>query len=206
MGKPLVKVLRVTPDNQYIGLVILISSFLLGSLLGFQLVVSSQATSSGLGDYLHSFLITAQEEGLTSPPLWQALLSTLQLPLLTLFMGFTPLGVIGIPVLFSLRGCFLSIAIGLFIQLYGTVGGLLAFASFGLGNTIALPVLFLWGVQGFLTAQDLAGGFFGHTRPPFSFGRAYFLRLGGCGVGLAVSVFLDYAVVPPLVERMALLF
>ena len=106
--------------------------------------------------------------------------STIRWPVFAVLMGFTGLGLLGIPVLFSIRGFLLSFAITSFVRMFGGVGGVLAFLTFGVTGLVAIPVLFVLGVQSLAAARLLAGRFFGDGKRSMHFVRADWVRCGLC--------------------------
>lgn len=100
---------------------------------------------------LHAYVtgyLTAARAGEAAPPhMLSVVWSTIRWPVFAVLMGFTGLGLLGIPVLFSIRGFLLSFAITSFVRMFGGVGGVLAFLTFGVTGLVAIPVLFVLGVQ-----------------------------------------------------------
>lgn len=182
-------------------------AFALGGLLGCFLAAQvGGGGNDSLTTYLQGYLASARAGGVTPPALWAVVWETLRWPLFTFFMSFTALGMLGIPVLFSIRGFLLSFAVSSFVRMFGGVGGVLAFFAFGMTGLIAVPALFVLGVQGFAAARELAGRFFGETKRSLPFGRAYFFRCGVCAAALACCVLLEYFAVPALLGSVANLF
>ena len=62
------------------------------------------AGGSALSDYLQTYLTLAQDGTEGAPGFWAVLWEQMRFPLAALLMGFTALGVIGLPVLFAVRG------------------------------------------------------------------------------------------------------
>lgn len=161
------------------------------------------AGQESLRAYLESFLSTAQNSGAAAPALTVQLWDILRWPVLALLLGFTALGVLGLPVLFAVRGFLLAFSIAAFVRIFGSAGCLLAFLIFGVGGAFSVPALFVLGVQGLGAARTLASRFLGEGKAPSPYGRAYFLRCGGCAVALCVCVVLERFAVPALVSGAA---
>jgi len=157
----------------------------------------------GLSAYLQNFLQAASAGEMDSPALAALVWSTVRWPLLALLLGFTALGLLGLPILFLIRGFLLAFSIASFVRLFGSMGCLLALLVFGLTQALAVPVLFVVGVQSLLAARVLAGGFWGDGKTPVPYGSCYFLRCGMCAGVLCVCVLLDYLVAPALVSGLA---
>lgn len=178
--------------------------FFLGGLAGCLLAgyVDGDGGES-LTAYLQSFLETARAGEAELPALTALVWNTVRWPLLALLLGFTALGLLGLPILFVTRGFLLAFSIASFVRLFGSTGCLLALLIFGLTEALAVPVLFVMGVQSFLAARVLAGRFWGDGRTPVPYGTCYFLRCGICAGVLCVCVLLDYLLVPALVSGLA---
>jgi len=128
------------------------------------------------------------------PLIWQ----TVRWPLLALLLGFTALGVLGLPLLFVVRGFLLSFSIASFVRMFGTAGSLFAFLVFGISNSLAIPVLFVLGVQGLTTAAQAAG-----RTSERGGGKEIWMHCGACACALSLCVLLDYFIVPELVAGAA---
>ena len=186
-------------------LAVLSVSFLLGALAGC--LMSTFLAGEGLESlrgYLEAFLRGLDGgEGPEGPALAARLWSTLRWPLLALVLGFTALGVLGLPLLFAVRGFLLAYAVAAFVRAFGGAGCLLAFLVFGVGGALSAPALFVLGVQGLTAACRLAGRSFGEDRGPSPYGRAYFVRCGGCAAAFCVCLFLERFAVPALAAGVA---
>lgn len=207
MRKRVVRIWDVPAGGLFPALLAVSIAFALGGALG---CLMAAQVSGGGGDslnlYLQSYLAAARDGAVAPPGLPTVLWETLRWPLLTFLMSFTALGVLGIPVLFSIRGFLLSFAVSSFVRMFGGVGGILAFFAFGLTGLLAVPVLFVLGVQGMTAARDLAGRFFGGGKRSLPFGKTYFLRCGICAAALSGCVLLEYFAVPALLGSVASLF
>ena len=169
--------------------------FLLGGLVGC--LLASHIGGGGqesLAAYVEGFLRAAQAGEITAPALASLVWDTVRWPLLALLLGFTALGLLGLPLLFAVRG---------FVRLFGGAGCLLALLVFGVSGALSVPVLFVLGVQGLLAARVLAGRVWGDGKTPPPYGKLYFFRCGACAVALCVSLLLDCFVVPGLVSSLA---
>ena len=117
-------------------LAVLAVSFLLGALAGC--LMSTFLSGDGLESlqsYLEAFLWEMDgAERLEGPALAGQLWSVLRWPLFALLLGFTALGVLGLPLLFAVRGFLLAYSIAAFVRAFGSAGCLLAFLVFGVGG------------------------------------------------------------------------
>ena len=185
-------------------LIVSSAAFLLGGLVGCLLA----ACVDGMGNdalkaYLEEFLATAGA-GMAGPPailptVWQVL----RWPLAAVALGFTALGILGVPVLFVARGFLLSFSIAAFVRMFGDTGCLLAFLLFGVPGSVAVPVFFVLGVQSQLSARHLALRGQGDGRRGGFYGRACFVRYGLCACALCVCILLEYLAVPALVAGLS---
>ena len=180
------------------------ASFLLGALAGC--LLSALLEGEGLEQleaYLETFLRSAGAGSLEGPDLLRQLWATLRWPLLALVLGFTALGVLGLPLLFAVRGFLLAYSVAAFVRAFGSAGCLTAFLIFGVSGCLAVPALFVLGTQGLAASLRLAGRSFGEGKAPSPYGRAYFLRCAGCAAALCVCLLLECFAVPALVAGAA---
>jgi hypothetical protein len=178
--------------------------FFAGGLLGCLLMARvAGGAGEGLEAYVQSFLRAAESGALSAPDLLPSMWECIRWPLLALLLGFTALGLLGLPVLFAVRGFLLAFSIASFVRVLGSAGCLLAFLLFGVTGAISVPVFFMLGVQSVLSARRLASRFLGESRQPALYGKAWFQRCGLCAAALVVCVVLEYLVVPMLVSGLA---
>lgn len=189
------------------GLATLSISFLIGTLAGCLLAGRvAQTEGSTLAVYVEGYLSAARSGGIAVPNLLLVLWETLRWPVLTILLAFTALGMLGIPILFAVRGFLLSFAVASFVRVLGGAGAILAVTLFGLTGLLSIPVLFVLGVQGFTACRVLASRLVGvgeRRRISAPYGRAYFLRCALCGIVLFVCVCLEQTVLPSLLLMMA---
>lgn len=204
MGKRMVKVLDVPSSDSTAILLILSASFFLGSLAGCLLV--NQIGGEGnevLAGYLDGFL-TACRFGITEKPqLCSLAWDILRWPLLIILLGFTPLGLLGIPAVFLIRGFLLSFAVSSFFRAIGISGLGFSFVVFGISGLISIPTLFVLGVQSFLLAGAVTGRIIGESRKTTLIDRTALLRCGMCSAALCVCLFAEYYVIPAVLESFA---
>lgn len=185
-------------------LAVLATCFLLGGLAGCLMsTFVGGAGQESLRDYLEHFLNTARSSGVAAPGLAVQLWDCLRWPGLALLLGFTALGVLGLPLLFAARGFLLAFSIAAFVRVFGSAGCLLALLVFGTGGVFSIPALFVLGVQSLTAARILASRFLGEGKAPSPYGKAYFLRCGGCAAVLCVCIVLERFAVPALVSGAA---
>ena len=182
-------------------------SFGIGALTG--MLVAAQVGGGGqesLSAYLEHYLAAAQAGSAAPPELSAILWEGLRWPLLISILGFTAIGIAGIPVLFAVRGFLLSFAVSSFVLMYGGAGAILAFFAFGFTGMLSIPVLFVLGTQSFSSSRELALRALGGGKGPHPRGRAYWARSGLCAVVLALSMLLEWWAVPALLGSVAGLF
>ena len=185
-------------------LIILSICFLAGGLTGC--LVAAQVGGAGetsLNAYLQAFLQAAQSGAVDAPTLWSQVWDTLRWPLLALLLGLTALGVLGLPILFGVRGFLLAFSIASFVRAFGGSGWLLACLVFGIGEILSLPVLFILGVQSFLSARALAARVRGEEKGRVLWGRDCRVRCAMCGGILCVCILLEQTAVPALLSNAA---
>ena len=169
-------------------LVITAAFFVLGGAAGcFMAFQSSGAGADTLAAYLDNFLSAAQAGQLSDPAAPELLWRTIRWFLAAFLLGFTALGLLGVPILALLRGFFLSFSIASFSQAYGWNGLMLSFLLLGVPSMVTIPAFFLMTVQSFSASLNLA------------FHREYFFRCGLCVGAVCASLFLERYAVPALI-------
>lgn len=187
-------------SEQRFGLVVLGTAFLAGGGAGcFLAALSNGAGAQELSGYLADYLALAQE-GELPRGLWPLLWYQLKYILAALVLGLTALGLAGLPVLFGVRGFFFSFPIACFCRVFGGRGLFPAFILFGLPALLWAPALFMSGVPGFSSAQQLLRRPLGEGRGGLSLNGGCLCRAGLCvGLGVAAGL-LEYWVVPVLLR------
>ncbi len=177
--------------------------FTLGGLTGCLLAFRVTAVGAeAMTAYLDRFLAAAQAGSLELPALPELLWRSVRWPLAAFLLGFSVLGVLGIPVLCSVRGFFLAFAIASFAQAYGINGLAVAFFLLGIPGFLSVPAFIVLTTQSFSAAVSLAGRS-GRREGPFC--REYFFRCGVCAAAICVSLMLERYLVPVLVSGAAAL-
>lgn len=202
MGMRIRKKWDLPPDLSF-ALVILSISFLIGGIAGCVLAaLSDGAGAEELSRYLVDYLSLTQG-GQLSRGLWPVLWGQVKYLLASLLLGLAALGLAGFPVLFGVRGFFLSFPVACFCRVFGKRGLLPASFLFGLPALLWAPALFLMGTSGFLSAQQLLRRALGEGRGGLTFNGAYWCRVGLCaGLSIAAGL-LEYWVVPVLLRETA---
>lgn len=179
--------------------------FLAGSVFGCVAAGLIDDANGALFESMNSYMsLLARHE--VSAQFWRVLWETAQVPVLTLLLGFTALGVLGIPVLFAVRGFLLCYAISAFYRMLGLSGLLPAFCLFGVSALVWLPVVFQLGVQGLLGSYGMLRRVMGDGRYPLRYDGAYLLRCGLCAAGICLCAGVECLVVPALLQRIVGLF
>lgn len=191
------------PSEQWRALLVLAAAFLIGGMAGCMLAALSGGTGAEeLGRYLADYL-TLNQNGQLPRSLWPVLWGQVKFLLAALLLGLTALGLAGFPILFGVRGFFLSFPVACFCRVFGQRGLFPAFILFGLPALLWAPALFLMGVSGFLSSQQLLRRALGEGRGGLPFSGAYWCRAGLC-VGLALTAgLLEYWVIPVLLRETA---
>ncbi len=121
-------------------LLVLSVCFAVGTLSGFLFALLG-GDHAGLTDYLLGyFRLAGHAEGL-SVSLWAVFWDLVRWPLFALLLGFTALGVAGVPILLLVRGFLLSYAASVMVRIFGTGGMLAALSAFGVTAVFSIPVL-----------------------------------------------------------------
>lgn len=165
---------------------------LTGCLLAFRL---EDPGVEAMTAYLDRFLAAAQGGGLSVPALPELLWRSMRWPLAAFLLGFSVLGLLGIPVLCSVRGFFLAFSIASFTRAYGREGLALAFILLGLPGILSIPAFLTLATQSISTACALAGRS-GRRDGPFQ--RKHFFRCGVCAAAVCASLLIERHLVPAL--------
>lgn len=164
---------------------------------------TAEAGMTALTGYLERFLTAAQAGALEVPAFPELLWRSFRWPLAAALLGFTALGLLGIPVLASARGFFLAFSIASFARAYGREGLAVAFFLLGIPGLFSLPAFLLLATQSLSTACVLAGRGGGSGRRDLPFHRDHFFRCGVCAAAVCVSLLLERYLVPALVSGAA---
>lgn len=132
MRKRIVRIWDVPAGGLLPALITVASAFCIGGLAG--MLLAAQVGGGGhdsLAAYIEGYLAAAKSGSVVlSPGLLSVLWESVRWPLFAFLMGFTALGVLGIPTLFAVRGFLLSFAVSSFVRMFGGTGGILAFFAF----------------------------------------------------------------------------
>lgn len=180
--------------------------FLAGVLLG-QVLAGKVPDGTGgeltryLTDYVYLYGQTAPE----SRAFWETVVIYFRYPLLAVFLGFTSVGVVLVPVVAAAFGFFLSFSVSCFTAAFGGEGVLLALAVSGLRCAVTLPCFFLLAVPSWQASWTLASLSLGRGQrtAPVVYGRVWWLRAGLAAAVLLAGVCADHALSPVLL-RLAL--
>lgn len=170
---------------------------LAGNFLAFRLSGSGLETMTA---YLRRFLEAAQAAELNAPSLPELLWRSFRWPLGAILLGFSALGILGIPVLSAMRGFLLAFSIASFTMAYGHGGLAAAFFLLGIPGIFSVPAFLLLTTQSFSTACALAGG---AGRREFPFHREHLFRCGVCAAAVCLSLLTECYLVPGLVSGAA---
>lgn len=129
---------------------------------------------------------------------WESLWDVGRWPLLVWLLGSTALGRWMVPVVFAVRGFFLSYAVaGLSVATQS--GVLLAFCLFGLGAFITLPLFFLLGSQSWEMAGRIRGRLFATLS---DYPKEYWLRSFAALIGVLLCAVAEYRLLPIILRRL----
>lgn len=178
--------------------------FLLGGLAGCILAGKVQGEGGeALRQYLRDYL-TAANAGGARAGFWSVVWEQVRFPLLVVVLGFTAIGLVGIPIVFLARGFLFAYSVSCLLRAFGEAGLLPALFLFGLPALLWAPALFLLGVQGLQAAWAmLRRGLGDNLRPAFCEGP-YWVCCGLCAGFLAVCIAFEYFALPILMGACAL--
>lgn len=183
-------------------LVVTAAFFALGSTLGcFISARALESSGEAISAYLVQFLSETQLGGLLYPDLSQFLWLSLRWPFAAFVLGFSALGLFGLPILSGLRGFLFSFSVGVFVRTLGRRGLGTAFLLLGISGLISIPVFLLITTQSFSAAKSLA--FRGQGKRELPYDRSYILRTAFSALFLFVGLILEWYFVPMLLTDWA---
>lgn len=199
MRKQKIKAVDLPSSGGNLILIVLSAAFLLGSFAGCALVSRISGLGSGaLSDYFSDYLSVLNSGAGLEPDLLSLIWDVFRWPLFVIAFGITPLGLLGIPVLFLLKGFLLSFSIASLFRMFGTYGLLLALSVFGVSGIVSLPAFFVLGIQAFGVSGAMAGRILGDNRMLPLFQKADIVRYASCFGALCIGLFIEYYFVPNL--------
>ncbi len=204
MKKHAVKLIRFPQSGNTPILLILSISFLLGSISGCLLV--NQLVGGGedaLQNYLNGYLSVACSGQIIRPEFWQNVFSTIRWPLIVLALGITPLGLIGIPVSFLIRGFLFSFSIASFFKVLGINGLVVSILIFGLSGLLYIPVFFHLGVQSYYSSTQLTNRLIGDKKKHPLFQKTFIRCIFFSFLLLVICASIEYSIIPQLVNSVA---
>lgn len=160
------------------------------------------AAGAALQDYLQAYLTLAEAQGIDVrflPILWEQF----RYPVFVFLLGFTAIGMLGIPVLFALRGFLFGFSVSCFCRLFGSVGMIPAMFLFGLPALLWAPAFFVLGTQAVRSAHTLFYCRTGERYNPLFWKGNNLLRIGLCTGALVLCAAFEYLVLPTLVGASA---
>lgn len=177
-----------------LGMILLGGSFLLGGMLGFFFAsIIPQEEDLSLFQYYADYF-TAVKSGDTEAKLWTVFWGNVKAPILAFFLGFSVLGLWGLPLLFLVESFTFTFSVSTLCRVLGVSGLLPAFVLFGLPALWWVPMFFLLGLQSFHTALSLRN----KTEAPFN--RGDFLRAVCFLFATALNIAYEYLLLPSLLQ------
>ena len=191
------------PSEQWVPLASLSGFFLLGGLCGS--IFASLADGQGgqeLCDYLRDYLGLVRD-GALFHNFWSGLWEELRYLLAVFLLGLTGIGVVGLPLLFGVRGFFFAFSVACFCRVFGSSGLLPALFLFGLPALLWGPALFLSGVQGLNGSRKLLLRGLGDGRDALPFAPVYWGKLTVSFILILLCGLVEYHVIPVLLRAAA---
>lgn len=130
------------------GLILCGALFLCGCVAG---TFSSGFVRDGLAltQYFSEYLSLEQGGSFIDPSFFSVLADTFKYPLAVFALGFSMLGIIGIPIIAGVKGYILAFSVSVMVRLYGGDGVLLALSLFAVGTLISIPCFLIMCAQAF---------------------------------------------------------
>ena len=189
-------------SEDFSGLMVCAIFFVSGIVIGtFSARTLDTAETWALYNSISGYLSQIADGTYISPGFLSVLWSTGRYHLLILFLGFSLLGVLCLPIVSGMRGFYLSFSIAAFLRAFGTEGWPVAFSLFGVGALITVPSFFLLASQSFTASAHLGRAVWGtskvHARTLYH--RGYLIRAAICFVGLLAAAAIELYVTPAFV-------
>lgn len=204
MRKHILRIWDLPSHGSSAALIVMAIVFFVGGLAGCAL--ANQVDGNGeaaLIGYLEGYLSIAASGEVIRPELITLIWKTVRWPLFVIALGLTPVGLLGIPILFLMRAFLLSFSVASFFHVLGTHGLLFGFLMFGLSGLLQIPVLFILGIQSFLNAGAITGRLIGEGRRKAINVRSIFICCGVCAIILFLCCLLEYYTVPMLLDSLS---
>lgn len=194
---------KASKGGRLSALALLGTAFGLGAVLGCCLAGHlSDTENSALLSYMEGYLSALRNGGAAMPGPGEVLWETFRWHGLVFLLSFTAVGLVGIPVVFGIRGFLLSFAVASLIRVLGGRGVILAALVFGMTGLLSFPAFFVLGTQGAAACRALARRSAGGGKTPV-YDKPYFIRCGLCAGALAVCACLERRVLPSILMILA---
>ena len=175
--------------------------FLTGSIAGCMAVGLLNPEDGGALLTVLEGYIAALKQGEGSVGLLPVLWQVVRVPLAAFLLGLTAMGVVGLPVLFAVRGFGMGYAVAVLYRLMGASGLGLGLCLFGVSALLWLPALLNLGVSGLVSAYGLLRRVTGDGRYPLAAAKGrYWLSCGLCGCAVLACAGVECLLVPALVR------
>lgn len=137
------------------GLILCGALFLCGCVAG---TFSSAFVQDGsaLTQYFSEYLSLEQDGSFIDPSFFSVLFDTFRYPAIVFSLGFSMLGIIGIPALAGAKGYMLAFSVSVMVRLYGGNGVLLALSLFAVSALITVPCFLILSAMTFRASCRLS--------------------------------------------------
>lgn len=144
------------PSSNFFAFILCAAFFLSGCVLA---VFSAGYVSDAeiLSDYMSLYLQMIEDGGAVDLSFLSVFFNTAKYHIAAVFLGFSVIGFLCIPILSAVRGFFFTFSIAVIIRLYGGDGILLALCLFGINALVALPCYFILAARSFCASKSLFG-------------------------------------------------
>lgn len=194
MRKNVFKVWDLPSNSVNAALIIMAIVFLVGGIAGCFFAGRAEGEREiVLSSYLDGFLNVALSDEIIKPAFISMLWKAIRWPLFALFLGLTPVGLIGIPLLILVRSFLLSFSIASFFEIMGAKGLLFAFSALGITGLVYIPILFLFGIRGILNSGLIVGRITGDSRHGVDTKHSNFLCCCVCFLIILICCFVEYS-------------
>lgn len=178
--------------------------FLFGCIAG-TIAAGSVSDGTSLNATVNQYLSDFAADTTMKPDLLNATVEAYKYHLAAIFLGFSILGVVCIPLLFAVRGFFLCFTTSTIIRLFGAKGILLTLSMFGISTMITVPCFFIISITAFnaslYVARQAISRTFKISAPPIN--RRTLVVCGICMIVLLLSALIDTYLSPYLISLAA---
>ena len=180
-------------------LFILAISLFLGFIGGCVLAdhVNGEGTMA-LEKYLDGYVALIYSGEISTPGFINLFWDLFRWPLFIFFLGITPLGFLGIPIVLLIRGFLLSFTVASLFRVLGYFGLGFSFVTFGITGFIYIPALLFFGVNCFFASGLIAERLTNEGTKSNVLGYSFLFRCILCVFVFVLCLLIKHQIIPEL--------